>query len=130
MEINLRRLMRTALPFTIAIAAVCCAPLNAWAQNVTSATLSGVVEDTNGASVPGATLTATNIDTNQQRTIDSDREGRFKFTYLPVGSYKLTVAETGFRMAARDVTLTVGQALFIVLKLDVNSVAENVTVTD
>ncbi len=113
-----------------ALAAIYAAHPGVAAQNVSSASLSGLVEDANGAYVPGATLTAANIDTNQRRTTDSDRSGHFKFPYLPVGNYKLIVSGSGFHTASRDVTLTVGQALDLIIKLDVDSVAEHVTVTD
>jgi hypothetical protein len=98
------------------------------AQNVTSATLSGVVEDANGAAVVGATLTATNSETNQQSTTNSDLDGHFKFPYLRVGNYKLTIAESGFTTLRQQVSLTVGQALYLVFKLQVSSVSENITV--
>src|SRR5580765_8051723 len=66
------------------------------AQNVSSASVGGIVQDINGAAVAAVTLTATNVDTNQARTSVTDRQGRFKFPYLPVGSYKLSAAASGF----------------------------------
>jgi Carboxypeptidase regulatory-like domain len=130
MKIKIGSPIRNILVSILAVTAVCGGHLNVAAQSVTSATLSGIVEDANGAYVPGATLTAINVDTNQQRTTDSDREGRFTFPYLPVGNYKLTVSESGFRTLSRNLTLTLGQALYFVFKLDVNSVAENVTISE
>lgn len=130
MKIKVGSPIRNILLSVLAATAVCGMYLTVTAQSVTSASLSGIVEDANGAYVPGATLTATNVDTNQQRTTDSDREGHFIFPYLPVGNYKLTVAESGFRTLSRNVTLTLGQALYFVFKLDVNSVAENVTISE
>ena len=121
--------IRKVILFLLGLASVLGAGPNITAQNVSSASVSGIVEDTNGAAVPGAMLTAINVDTNQQRTTASDRQGHFKFPYLPVGSYKLSVAESGFRTISRDLTLTVGQALDLIVKLDVESVAEQVTVT-
>src|SRR6185295_10257339 len=130
MKIRIGSPIRNILLSVLAVTAVCVGHLSVAGQSVTSASLSGIVEDANGAYIPGATLTATNVDTNQQRTTDSDREGRFTFPYLPVGNYKLTVAESGFRTLSRNVTLTLGQALYFVFKLDVNSVAENVTINE
>ncbi len=60
-------------------------------QTVTSATLGGRVEDSSGARLSGATVTATNLDTNQTHTILSDEEGRYRFSYLPAGSYRVTI---------------------------------------
>src|SRR5881394_1909259 len=56
------------------------------AQNIASASLGATVEDTNGASIVGATVTVMQVETNQQRKTNSDHDGRFKFPYLPVGN--------------------------------------------
>ena len=55
-------------------------------QTVTSATLSGRVEDAADASVSGATIVAINLETNQQATAVTDSDGRFRFAYLQVRS--------------------------------------------
>ena len=65
-------------------------------QTVTSATLGGRVEDTNGAALPGVVVTATNKETGQSKTSTTDGEGRYRFSYLPVGTYQLTVESEGF----------------------------------
>src|ERR1051325_5509383 len=99
-------------------------------QNVTSASLSGEVEDVNGARVAGATVTATQLETNQRRATNSDRDGRFRFPYLPVGSYRVTVDAPGFATVPQEVTLTVGQTLSLSIKLNVSGVVESVAVND
>src|ERR1051325_9652792 len=114
MKIKMRSPLRNILLSVLAVTAFGVGHLNVAGQGVTSATLSGIVEDANGAYVPGATLTATNVDTNQQRTTDSDREGRFAFAYLHVGNYRVTIAESGFHTLSRNLTLTLGQALYFV----------------
>jgi hypothetical protein len=60
-------------------------------QAVTAATLSGRIEDPNGAALSGATVTVTNVDKNQTSLCTSDDHGRYSFLYLPVGSYQLRV---------------------------------------
>lgn len=62
-------------------------------QTVTSATLSGRVEDANGAIVGGATLSTTNLETNQEQSTTSDAEGRFRFACLCVGRYRLQLPQ-------------------------------------
>ena len=99
-------------------------------QNVTFASLSGEVEDANGARVAGATVTATQLETNQRRTANSDRDGRFRFPYLPVGSYRVMVDAPGFATAPQQVTLTVAQTLSLSIKLTVSGVAESVAISD
>ena len=124
------QLVRSLLTFTFALAVILAGPGTIAAQNVTSATLSGVVEDANGAAVAGAALTATNVETNQQSATSSDRDGHFKFPYLAVGNYKLNIAESGFNTLSQGVSLTVGQALYLVFKLEVSGLSENITVND
>ena len=98
-------------------------------QSVTSATLSGRAEDASGAMLPGAIITATNLDTNQASTTVTDAEGQYRFSYLPVGPYRLAAEKTGFAPVLRQLTLTVGQALDVPLRLAVAGVSESVNVT-
>ena len=98
-------------------------------QSVTNATLSGRIEDEGGASVGGARITIRSLDTNQERAGVSDEEGRYRFSYLPVGLYQLTVERAGFTTVSERLTLSVGQALDVPVKLTVASVAESVNVT-
>jgi len=98
-------------------------------QTVTSATLGGRVEDANGAALPGVTVIATQTETNQSKTSTTDEEGRYRFSYLPVGAYVLKVEKSGFTALTRSLTLTVGQALDLPLALTVAGVAENVQVS-
>jgi hypothetical protein len=97
-------------------------------QTVTSATLSGRVEDAGGAAVSGATVVINNVETNQQQTGVTDEEGRYRFSYLRVGTYQLTVGQTGFATLTRQMTLTVGQALDVPLRLAVAGLSESVSV--
>jgi hypothetical protein len=98
-------------------------------QAITSATLSGRVEDASGAVVSGASLVAHNLSTNQQLSATTNHDGRYKFPYLQVGSYSLLVEATGFTAQTRLLTVTVGQALDLPIKLDVSGVAAEVNVS-
>jgi hypothetical protein len=99
-------------------------------QTITSATLSGRVEDANGAAINNADIKVTNLETNQTRTATSDAEGRYRFAYLPVGTYQLAVERAGFAPLSSRLTLTVGQALDVPLKLAVAGVAESAVVVN
>lgn len=98
-------------------------------QTITSATLGGRVEDANGAGLGGATLTVKNLENNQQLTTTSDEAGRYRFSYLPVGAYELTVEHAGFTSIKEHLTLTIGQALDVVLKMTIAGVAASVQIT-
>jgi hypothetical protein len=106
-----------------------CLHLASAQQTVTSATLGGRVEDASGAIISGAIVTATNLDTNQAQTVTSDEEGRYKFSYLPPGAYRLTVEREGFNILQQQLTLTIGQALDVPLRLTVAGVTGSVNIT-
>src|SRR6185295_8510186 len=98
-------------------------------QTVTSGTLSGRIEDAGGAVVSGASLTATNLETNQTQTASTDYDGRYRFPYLQVGSYKLSVEAQGFASLTKELTVTVGQALDLPIKLEVAGLSAQVNIT-
>src|SRR4051812_27930400 len=78
---------------------------------ITTGTIQGVIQDANGAALPGATVELKNIDTNLMRTTTSDEDGRFIAPQLPSGRYSLTVSKTGFAtLVVEKADLTVGQA--------------------
>lgn len=97
-------------------------------QSVTSATLSGHVEDEKGGSISSASVQATNLDRNQSWTTQSDGEGRFRFSLLPVGAYRVRIEREGFSAFDRELTLLVGQAIDLPVKLAIGSITENVNV--
>ncbi len=97
-------------------------------QAVTSATLSGRVEDKEGASVAGAIATATNLDRNQSWETISDEQGRFRFSMLPVGPYRIRVEREGFSTYNSEMNLLVGQAIDLPVKLIIGSLTESVNI--
>src|SRR6185369_8652167 len=105
-----------------------CTGLCAAQQNVTSATLSGRIEDARGAVVSGANVTATHLETNQQLTSTSDDEGRYRFPYLRIGDYDLKIDAQGFSTFSRQLTVSVGQALDLPVKLNVADVSAQVNI--
>ena len=82
-----------------------------------------------GAVVAGAQVTARQTDTNIVERAVTDPEGRFRFPYLRVGPYEITVRHAGFADATRRLTLTVGSAFDLPIVLPLEAVAETVTVT-
>jgi hypothetical protein len=96
-------------------------------QTVTSATISGRVADASGAMVPGASLTTTNLATNQKRTVATDYDGRYRFPLQP-GDYSLLVEAQGFDPLTKQLTVTIGQALDLPIKLEVSGVSALVNV--
>ena len=99
-------------------------------QNVTSGAVSGRIEDSRGAVVGGATVTATNPETNQRLTTTSDAEGRYRFPYLRTGDYDLTVEASGFAAVTKRLTVLVGQSLELAVKLEVAGLSANVNISN
>src|ERR1043165_38550 len=76
-------------------------------QAVSSATVSGHVEDASGAALSGAPILIVNLERNQKWNTVSDARGRFQFLYLPVGPYRLHAEAPGFRERDLDLALAV-----------------------
>ena len=121
--------MRIRLVFALLALTVCATTASAQSQ-ITTGVIQGTVTDPTGATVPGVTVEARNVDTNLSRTIVTEGDGRFAFLQLPPGNYKLTFSLSGFAtLVQENLPLTVGQAITIPAVMKVSGVAETVTVT-
>ena len=58
--------------------------------------ISGVVTDSTGAVVPGATVTITNLDTKSAQTLTTNDQGLYEAPFLLPASYKVTASAPGF----------------------------------
>ena len=111
------------------LALLACFPDSAFGQARDTASLFGTVADAQAAVVPGAAVTITNTATGLTRTAATDASGGFVFPLLPVGSYQLTVEQTGFRKyERRNILLQANENVRIAAALDVGNVQETVTV--
>ena len=70
-----------------------------------TARIEGIVTDNTGSPLPGATVTALNVETNQSRVAVSGGDGSYTITPLAVGEYRVSVELSGFRPWATPVTL-------------------------
>jgi hypothetical protein len=76
------------------------------------------VLDSNGAAVAGATVVIRNGETGLTRTLQTNEEGRYLATLLPVGPYGVTVTKAGFQTAANlKVNLNLGDAAPLTIRL-------------
>ena len=98
-------------------------------QSIDYASVSGRVTDPSGAVVPGALVSARHTQTNLTGTTIADQNGRFRFPYLKVGTYEITVRQQGFQDAIRQLTLTAGAAFELPITLTIGAVDTTVTVT-
>ena len=85
----------------LVVCVVCLATAYPSFGQATMATISGTVHDVQGARIAGATVTVRKLDTNLERSLVTEFDGRFRFVGLAIGPYELTVERTGFASYAR-----------------------------
>jgi hypothetical protein len=101
----------------------------AFAQGSTTSTISGRVVDSSGGVLPGATVTAKHLGTDNQSSTVTNSEGAFTLPSLPPGTYEVTVALEGFKTTVvKNVVITATQGADISAKLEVGGISETVTV--
>src|SRR5262249_14345773 len=92
-------------------------------------TIRGIVSDETGASVPGATVTARNVNTGLVQTAVTGGDGVYSIPYLPVGIYTTTTEKTGFRKSeAANIELNINSVLDVNVRLTVGAVDQKVEV--
>jgi hypothetical protein len=103
--------------------------VNTFAQSF-SGSLLGTIQDTSGAAVPSAAVSAVNIETNGHVEGRAAADGKYLLTPLPPGSYRLEVNAPGFkRFVQGGIVLQVQQQARVDVNLTVGDVSESVTVT-
>ncbi len=100
-----------------------------WAQDTTGK-ITGVVTDSSGAVIPNATVTVTNIATNQTKQTTTDNSGVYQALQLPIGSYRVTVSAPGFEQTTvqSNTALQINQTLRIDVTLNIGKLSNTVTV--
>ena len=97
-------------------------------ETINYASVSGRVTDPQGMVVPGASVVAKQTSTNITADAVTDASGRFRFPYLRVGTYEISVSIAGFRAQSRQLNLTLGSAFDLPITLAVEGVALTETV--
>jgi len=96
----------------------------------TTGSITGIVTDPAGASVPGSSLTLTNLDTNQVRQQTASETGDYTFPALPPGHYRLESQHPGFkRFVQEPIDIQVQQAVTINISLEVGQATQSLEVT-
>jgi len=88
-----RAMNKVPLIFVFLLLASICMPCNA--QSVDTA-ITGIVSDSSGAVIPGATVTVTSASTGESKSAVTSRTGDFSITYLIPGTYQIAVTASGF----------------------------------
>src|SRR6266850_2452845 len=125
-EMSMRNVPRI---LALLIAAAILVPWTGVYAQVTTATLYGIVRDSSGAVLPGASVSATNEGTNLSREIITDERGEFAMPALPTGPYTLKIALPGFKTYTKQaLPLGAGQTLRQTFVLEIGQVSEDITV--
>ena len=119
------RVVRGALTLFLLAALLSAVP--AFAQKITG-DITGTVQDTTGAVVKDAKITATNIATGESRSATSSEAGFYRIVELPPGKYKVTVTLQGFKAATREAEVSISAVTLSDFRLEPGQVTETVEV--
>src|SRR6266566_2161071 len=105
------------------------AGLDAFAQ-VPTGTIAGTVKDSQGLSIPGATVLLTNEGTARTQAATTSSRGAFQFTHINFGVYKVEVSKAGFKISVVDKIKLDASTEYSVppVTLEVGAVTDTVTI--
>jgi hypothetical protein len=89
----------------------------------------GTVSDPQGAAVPNAKVTITDLGRGVVVTATTNESGNFNQRFLIVGRYSVKVEAPGFKSAVQEVSVSVDQEVSLDLKLQPGQVSEQVTIS-
>ncbi len=97
----------------------------------TTSLITGVVKDPSGASIAGAQITVSNVNTGIDRVVTSNELGYYTAALLQPGNYTITCQKEGFRQLTRSgITVTVDQVARVDLTLELGDVTQTVVVEE
>src|ERR1700756_4528618 len=120
---------RTILRCTPSLCLLVALTVPAVAQKITG-DISGTVQDRTGAAIQNATITATNIATNETRSVKSSNTGFFRLLDLPPGKYRVTATSPGFKTTTRDADVAIALVTQSDFHLEPGEVTQTVEVAD
>jgi hypothetical protein len=94
-----------------------------------TASISGTVKDTTGATIAGATVKAIDTGTGITTIQNTNSQGFYSFQSLPLGQYTVDIQQQGFKAYRKtDITLDVDAALTVDATLQVGKPTEKIEV--
>jgi hypothetical protein len=90
-------LHRSALPVALAcaLAIACSHRAFAQAQSI-NGSICGIVADSTGAAIAGASVTIRNVETGYVREVKTDEAGLYIAPALPIGTYSVSASSSSF----------------------------------
>ncbi|MBI1355575.1 MAG: hypothetical protein GC160_14625 [Acidobacteria bacterium] len=96
----------------------------------TTQTIQGLVTDSTGAVIPGASVTMTNIETGVKQRTDTNATGNYAFNLVPVGNYEVRCESAGFKAeVATGLRVDTGGQVRQNFTLEIGEVSETVEVS-
>ena len=112
----------------IRAALFCLASTSLFAQ--AQGTLLGTVRDSTASVISGVHVTIVNTGTMATRIVETNAQGDYIASELPIGSYQVAAEKDGFaQVVAKDIVLRTDQQMRIDLTLTVGNVSSQVAVT-
>ena len=100
-----------------------------WAQTFRG-TILGTVTDPSGKLVAGATVKVKNAGTGLERTTTTSPDGSYNIPELPIGTYSVTVTQSGFRTSVTsDVAVDVATERRVDVQMKIGQVTQTVEVS-
>jgi hypothetical protein len=100
-----------------------------WGQSGSTSALSGTVTDPTGARLPGVTVAATTVATNQTRTVITAEDGVYRIPLLEPGAYTVRFTLAGFKTAeVTGINLIVTETAVLNHTLEVGAQTDAITV--
>ena len=125
---TLSRIARTTLALVLLLTVVNTSTL--WAQSGTSSALAGSLVDKSGAVIANAQVKATDVNTGAVRAVQSNLDGRFLFSQVNPGTYRIEVHAEGFGLGqSQPTSVSVGQTATVNFTLSPAATSQSVEVT-
>lgn len=97
---------------------------------IVGGTIGGVVRDSSGATLGGATVVVRQIETGTSRTLTTSGNGLFNAPSIPVGHYTVTASQDGFDPQTQtSIELSQGQSIHLDFLLGLATVKQQVEVS-
>src|SRR5258708_29666827 len=122
-------IMKNFVCAAVLLGSLLCAVPATRAQVAVTGQITGVVTDSTGASIEGATVAVTGTSLMQSRAVKTQANGVYLVDQLPPGEYSVTYSQLGFESVVRNgIVLTAGFTATLNTTLSVGKVTDTVTV--
>ena len=87
----------------------------------------GIVHDPQHRPISGARVALTSVNSSSVQTVETDRDGAFRFQIVSFGDYNLTVSQSGFASVTQLVMLASGTSPILHFELSIATVQQSVS---